>query len=293
MDEALLRQLVTRRHLPEPGDSTSISLLEERNGAMEVAVVQHHRLAFYYWLKWSTHDWTRSLSTHDPAADLLTIDWHDDVGCEADCDYEELRSLMDRLEVDDVNDPASLDDAGERRLMTQNNVIAYSFLGLRSINDGHIYPAQYLNAIGNVFVLYKQWDKQSSEMTDMHGNKHETHYVKTLDDLLKRLRRSGRRPIYFDLDIDYFFREGKGKVQGAEVMVPEQQIRDLLDLQGPLMSEVRQRSVQGMTIALEPAHCGGLSGCFRAMSVVSETLLDGSLLGDKVDWRKPKRRARK
>jgi hypothetical protein len=38
----------------------------------------------------------------------------------------------------------------------------------------------------------------------------------------------------------------------------------------------------------------GLAGCVRALSVVCGTLFEGSLLGDKVDWRKrrlPKKRA--
>jgi hypothetical protein len=52
------------------------------------------------------------------------------------------------------------------------------------------------------------------------------------------------------------------------------------------MSHVVPPPLRGMTIALEPTYCGGLTECFRAMSIISETLFDGSLLGDRVDWRK-------
>ena len=92
MDEALLRKLLDCPHVPRPGDSSFVSSLAERNGPIEVAVVQHHRLAFYYWLRWTTNDWSRSLRSDPLAPDLITVDWHDDVGCEADCVIDELRS---------------------------------------------------------------------------------------------------------------------------------------------------------------------------------------------------------
>ncbi len=292
MDETLLRNLLDRLQVPVPGDSSFLPSLANRNGCVEVAVVHHHRLAFYYWLKWTTSGWTRSLPTDERAPDLVSIDWHDDVGCEADCVFDELRSLVSRLEVDDVDDQACLDDAVHRRQMSENNVAAYSFLGLRSLNDGHIFPAQYLNAIGNVYVLYKQRGKEIHRMTDQFGNQHETHYVRTTGDLLKKLKQAGSHPTYLDLDVDYFFRPGRDDVHGAEVMVPEEQIRSLLDLRGELMTQLSSRPLCAMTIALEPTYCGGLRGCVRALSVICDTLFDGSLLGDKIDWRKPRRSTR-
>jgi hypothetical protein len=257
-------------------------------------VIHHHRLAFYYWVRWTTNDFTYSLPTENLAPDLVTVDWHDDVGCEADCVFEELRHLVERLEVDNVDDQASLDDAVRRRRTSENNVAAYSFLGLRSLNDGHIFPAQYLNAIRNVYVLYKQRGKQSHRMTDQFGNEHEIHYVNKSNDLLQRLNLAGPHPTYFDLDVDYFFRQGRGHVHGAEVMVPEKEIRSFLDLRGDVITQIVARPLRGVTIALEPTYCGGLKGCVRALSIICDTLFDGSLLGDKVDWRKqrkPKHRA--
>lgn len=219
----------------------------------------------------------------------MTVDWHDDVGCEADCLFEELRSLVLSLEVDNVDDPACLDDAVRRRTTSENNVAAYCYLGLRSLNDGHIFPAQYLNAIGNVYVLYKQRGKERQQLTDQYGNQHEIHYLRKIGDSLKKLDQAGPRPTYFDLDVDCFFRQGRGGVHGAEVMVSEAAIRSLLDLRGELMMQLSLRPLRGLTIALEPTYCGGLNGCFRALSVICETLFDGSLLGDKVGWRKPQR----
>jgi hypothetical protein len=189
-----------------------------------------------------------------------------------------------------LNHPADnrlpcLEDTVRRRRISENNVAAYSFLGLRSLNDGHIYPAQYLNAIGDVYVLYKQRGKQTLKMTDQFGQPHNIFYCTNPRDLVKKLDQGTPRPTYFDLDVDYFFKEGKGKVHGAEVMVPEGEIRTLLDLQEGLLSHIVPRPLRGMTIALEPTYCGGLTGCFRAMSIISETLFEGSLLGDSIDWR--------
>lgn len=293
MDDAILHKLLDRHHVPVPGDSSFLPSLAESKRAIEVAVIHHHRLAFYYWLRWTTRDWCYSLPTGELAPDLVTVDWHDDVGGEVDCVFDELRSLISRLEVDDNEDRASLDDAVQRRQSSENNVAAYSFLGLRSLNDGHIFPGQYLNAIGNVYVLYKQSGKKNRTMTDQYGNGHETHFVNSPGDLLKHLDKASPRPTYFDLDVDYFFRQGRGKAHGAEVMVPEEEIRSLLNLKSDFMSNLFARPLRGMTMALEPTYCGGLNGCFRAMAIICETLFDGSLLGDKVDWRTSKRRSRK
>lgn len=285
MNESLLRKLLDRAHVPIPGDSSFLSSTE-RNRTIETAVIHHHRLAFYYWVRWTTKNWTISLRKDELAPDLVTVDWHDDVGCEADCVFDELRLLVDRLEVDNMDDPVCLEDAARRRQTSENNVAGYSFLGLRSLNDGHIYPAQYLNALGNVYVLYKQGHDQRVRMTDQFGHQHETHYFTKPSDLVKKLDKSPR-PTYFDLDVDYFFKESRGKIQDAEVMVPEEEIRRLLDLQEGLPAHILSRPLRGMTIALEPTYCGGLKRCFRAMSVICETLFEGSLLGHKVDWRGP------
>ena len=135
MDDMLFRKLLDRMHVPVPGDSSFVSSLAERKRAIEVAVVHHHRLAFYYWLRWTTQNWTCSLPTEHLAPDLVTVDWHDDVGGDCDCIFDELRLLVQRLEVDNIEDPACLEDAVRRRRITENNVAAYSFLGLRALND--------------------------------------------------------------------------------------------------------------------------------------------------------------
>lgn len=124
--------------------------------AIEAAVIHHHRFAFYYWVRWATEGWTRSLSPERCPPDLVTIDYHDDVGSKSDCVLDELDLLVGMLEVGNVNDEQELKDAVRRRDLAERNVATYSILGLRALNDGHIFPARYINAVGDVFVLYKQ-----------------------------------------------------------------------------------------------------------------------------------------
>jgi hypothetical protein len=115
-----------------------------RNESIEIGVVLQHRFAFHYWLKWHAE---RKLTA--PPPNLLTIDWHDDVG--ADCDFtpEILASLNPKDE---------------------NELSFFCWAGLRSLNDGQIAPAQFLNAVGDVYIILKQYGHRR-EMTDPHGER--------------------------------------------------------------------------------------------------------------------------
>jgi len=253
--------------------------------AIEAAVIHHHRFAFYYWVKWTTERWTQSLPIDQRPPDLVTIDFHDDVGSEVDCVFNELDLLVGNLEVGNVNDEQELKDAVLRRGMAERNVATYSVMGLRALNDGHIFPAQYINAVGDVFVLYKQRGPSERSFNDRSGNKHSIRYFNSPDKLIHALNENPYRRTYFDLDVDYFF-EDNTNVRGNEQMVSEKRIRQLMDPESLLMSTILQRSLQGVTFALEPTYCGGLQQCFRAMSIVLETLFSGDLLsGSEVEWR--------
>ncbi len=285
MDERLLKKLADRSSVvPIPGDSTFVMSPTKRE-AIEVAVIHHHRFAFFYWLKWATKDWTRSLSLDQTPPDLVTIDYHDDVGGECDCVFDELELLIGKLEVGDVDDKHELKDAARRRDQAKRNVATYSMLGLRALNDGHIFPAQYLNAVGDVFVLYKQREPNERSFEDQYGNLHHIRYFNQPSEVVKALSKIPDRCTYFDLDVDYFF-EDKSQVRGNEKMVSEKQIRQLMDVESEFMTAILQRELKGVTFALEPTYCGGLPSCFRAMSIVMDALFSGNLLGaTDVKWK--------
>ena len=280
MDDHLINGLLNRPDTPAPGDSTMLPSWPDGSGpAVEAAVIHHHRFAFYYWLKWTTAGWTRSLPADNTAPHLITIDRHDDVGVKADLVFDELAALASPLEDDGSSGWA------DRRRTVENNVAAYSFLGLPATNDGHIYPAQYLNAIGNVYVLYKEGSCQKHELVDRCGNLHLVEFFDAPEKLAEELQKLGSdRARYFDLDVDYFFDLGKEERHRTQVIVAESEIREFLDREKGLIPHAAH-GANGLTFALEPTYCGGLDGCFRAMSIVADALFSGSLLGYPVTWK--------
>ena len=100
-----------------------------------------HRIAFYYWIKckqrlmYDSRTRTRWADGEFRPPDLITWDWHDD--CGGECDH--IESELKRL-----------DQSNEQE------VAFFCWAGLRPINDGHIAPAIWLNALGNVYILQKQ-----------------------------------------------------------------------------------------------------------------------------------------
>ena len=52
------------------------------NAAIEIGIVPEHRFAFFYWLKW--HHKPQAQITRVLLPNLVTVDWHNDVGCSSD-----------------------------------------------------------------------------------------------------------------------------------------------------------------------------------------------------------------
>ena len=250
MDERLLKKLAEQANVaPRPGDSSPVKS-PTVGKPIEVAVIHHHRFAFYYWLKWSTQNWTKSLPTNELAPDLVTMDFHDDVGGKCDCVFDELDLLIGQLEVRDVNDKQELMDASRRRVLAQRNTSTYSLLGLRALNDGHIFPAQHLNALGDVFVLYKQRGPSERSCRDRYGNEHRIRYFNDTVELVHALNEQPYRKTYFDLDVDYFFEADAEGIHGNEQMIPENEIRQILATDSGVMQRILNRNLQGVTFAL-------------------------------------------
>ena len=215
-----------------------------------------HRFAFYYWLKWHT----QAQRSGAPTPNLLTIDWHNDVG--GDCDFipEELKELDPRDE---------------------NELSLFCWARLRSLNDGHVAPAQYLDAIGDVYVILKQHaDEQvvceeyrKRTQVDMHGTSHQVHYYDTIAQFLAEHESDAVHPLVLNIDLDYLTTPGASRERGAEELVSDRVIKKAVSPTGPLMHWVLPR-LAGLTMALEPEYCGGVRNCVRMLSVVCHTLFD-------------------
>lgn len=263
---AILEDL--KHPLEPPGSSDGfIDHPTDPRKSVEIGVVIQHRFAFYYWLKWHTE----AQGTGAPTPNLLTIDWHDDVG--GDCDFvpEELEQL----------DPKDRNELG-----------LFCWARLRSLNDGHIAPAQYLNAVGDVYVILKQNADQREAheeyrertQVDMHGNLHQIHYYDTVEQFLADHGADAVRPLVLDVDLDYFTAPDESREKGAERPVSAREIKRTMSPTGPLMRWVFPR-LAGFTIALEPDYCGGIRNCMHILDAVSDVLFDPPLLTSRMQWR--------
>lgn len=237
-----------------------------RDKAVEIGVVLQHRFAFFYWLKWHAERTPTA-----PPPNLLTIDWHDDVG--GDCDFT----------------PAQLKTLNPK---DGNELSLFCWAGLRSLNDGQIAPAQYLNAIGDVYVVLKQYgsrrkmyeEYRKRTQKDLDGNAHQIHYYDSPEDFLDEHGDDPVHPLVLDLDLDYFTTAANSGEHGAQERVSDRAIRKVVSPDGPLMRWVFPR-LHGFTIALEPKYCGGVHNCAHILDVVGSTLCDPPLLSAGMKWR--------
>jgi hypothetical protein len=235
-----------------------------RDKAVEIGIVLEHCFAFFYWLKWHAN---REPSL--PPPNLLTIDWHDDVG--GDCDFT----------------PETLNQLNPKN---ENELSLSCWAGLRSRNDGQLTPAQYLNAIGDVSVILKQhqeaenMENRHRTQTDRYGKAHQIHYFNSPEDFLQSHANYPPHSLILDLDLDYFTSEAPSGEHGAQKRVSDREIKRFVSPQGPLMQWILPR-LDGFTIALEPKFCGGVGNCAHILNVISSTLCDPPLLSAGMKWR--------
>ncbi len=236
-----------------------------RDKAVEIGVVLQHRFAFFYWLRWHAER-----KPSHPPPNLLTIDWHDDVG--GDCDF-------------------TPDEIKQLNPTDENELSLFCWAGLRSLNDGQIAPAQYLNAVGDVYVILKQFKEEDSTedrhrtQVDMNGTTHGIFYYDTPEDFLKAHANDPVHPLILDLDLDYFTSDANSGEHGDQQRVSDREIKKVVSLDGPLMRWILPR-LDGFTIALEPKYCGGVGNCAHILGVVSSTLCDPPLLSAGMKWRR-------
>lgn len=281
MNYSLFRDLLKLDHgglLYPPGCSTTfIRHPSGANESVEVGIVHEHRFAFYYWLglkkKLSHRRQEPRLRDADYVPpDLLTIDWHDDVGGE--CDF--IPSFLHRLNQRDPNE-----------------VGLFCWLGLRPLNDGHVAPAVYLNAIGDVYVILKQGEgaqklhphQRHRVLCDRYGREHQVRYFFSPEEYLDQHGVNQSTPLALDIDLDYFVTcRAQDERLGAATPVPTEAVESLLDPNGELMEWALSR-LCCLTIALEPQHCGGIANSLHILGVLDRTLFSPSLHHADGDWR--------
>lgn len=228
------------------------------NRTIEVAIVQEHRFAFFYWMKWGRK--------HKPLAppSLVSLDWHQDLAAPCEMEREWLRAL-------DTNDYKA--------------VSFFCWDQLHPNNDGHVLAAAYLNIIGNIYVVQKQEDASVEYFEDIAGGIHVIHCYESIDALIEDVTLQEHPSVILDVDLDYFTESAESCGGGERVeLVPAEDIHGFLHPNGKLMSWVFPR-LCGMTIATEPEFCGSLVNANRLFSVVDDVLFSPPLLSHRSGWR--------
>lgn len=229
------------------------------NEAVEVALFQDHRYAFFFWTKW-----TMRLGLRENPPALVSLDWHEDLAAPSG---EEMKDLLEL----DQSDPRAL--------------ALFCWEGLNPLNDGHILAAAYLNLIGDIYVVRKQIGGIDESFEDAYGRNHRVRCFDAIADLMAELRQAQVERVFFDIDLDYFT-ESRDLGGGGEEskLVSDEVVRATLDPGSELLAWVFQRFA-GMTIATEPEFCGGLINSNHLLSLVSESLFVPQLLAEGAIWK--------
>jgi hypothetical protein len=229
-----------------------------QKGSVEVGFVIEHRFAFCYWLKWK-----RELFA---PPDLVTWDWHDDCGGPVDVIEQQLRNL---------------DQSSDQE------VALYAWAGLTPINDGHIYPAAWLNAVGNVYIIQKQrrdCRRHSHVVTDRFGNEHHVFYFRSLKDFAKKFERTNTNAgVIWDIDLDYFTRGRSVDDQCYTPPLSGDVIHEMLSPDSAWMPLILH-DLKGITIALEPQYTGGMSVSLELYRHWESVLFTAPLGGKRCHW---------
>ncbi|MDF7820181.1 hypothetical protein P1X15_21355 [Runella sp. MFBS21] len=246
-----------------PGSSKQILSHPLKKGkAVELAIFQDHRYAFFFWSQWN-----RKQKFLSPPC-LISLDWHQDLCFPCETEKELLSSL-------------NRSDDGE--------VAFFCWAKLAGNNDGHILSAAYLNLIGNIYVHCRQGkydqDWEDEELIDIHGNKHTIKKFRTFEELEEHILSSNEKKVYFDIDLDFFTFNNPYNGKGTKfTYMKVKEIKNLLSFERPLIHWTLER-LAGWTIATEPEHFGGLLKSNRILETINSIYFKPGLFTNNCDWK--------
>ncbi len=238
-----------------------------------VGMMIEHRFAFLYWLK-RKQDLIRNDKTQARISDsdftppdLISMDWHDD--CGGECDY--IESELKRLNQRD-----------------EQEVALFCWAGLRPLNDGHIAPAIWLNALGNVYIIQKQRDDcedESRVFKDRYGNPHDIYYFRSPEELPDTYYETNSQTgVIWDIDLDYLTEEEPVPDQQYTPMLSRQSIEAILSPKKEWMRIILD-DLMAITVALEPTYTGGLSRSLELYRLWENVLFDAPLFSKECCWK--------
>ncbi|KPA13516.1 hypothetical protein MHK_006279 [Candidatus Magnetomorum sp. HK-1] len=244
-----------------PGCEDSIVAHPIKNECCNAGIVHEHRFAFYFW---GLYHLENSLENSFSKTILISIDSHDDVGVPNEVVPEDLDNL---------------------NLKNNLELGLFSWLRLRKLNDGHILPALYLDFFSDAYILLNtQNTRKNFKQKDINDSLHSIKYFNNIEDLLSVIPLNCK--VFIDIDLDYFARENHeaGLVLGSEYLIPDDEIRSFLAIDGQIFSTFLDR-IAGITIALEPRYCGGFANSLHVFNILNEELFDGTLCTSNCKWK--------
>lgn len=141
-------------------------------------------------------------------------------------------------------------------------------------NDGHILSAVYLDLIEDVIVLNHQGEYDNHEAhgtyKDMNGKPHQIHEYDDYHLFTTAVLGSSTSNVMLDIDLDFCVSvEGDSNPIAGWEYLSEGQIRKVFNPHSDLFAFIYER-LAGMTIALEPHHCGGLRNCLAFLKIIED-----------------------
>lgn len=195
--------------------------------------------------------------------DLITFDWHNDVGGTCDCNEDILKRL-------DLNN--------------QKEVALYAWAGLPQLNDGQIAPAIWLNIVGDVYVLYKQGEPTWRSQKDRYGKIHNIFYSNTISGLYRQwISQDNRRKIIWDIDMDFFTKKNGHPDQKYTPIISNRSIANFLSPKRRWL-QLLLANLEGITIALEPEYTGGLSNSLHLFAQWEKALFQRPVFSKNCKW---------
>jgi len=220
---------------------------------IEKAVIMEHRFAFFFWMKWVHRLHKQDRLKRPPT--LVTIDWHRDLAPPTESQKEELHRL----------NPENLSD-----------IANYVWAQFDQTNDGHVLSAAWLNLVGDIILLKHSASEMHETFVDQDGKKHEIYEFREYEHLCNFLKDRSDPHVFLDIDLDYFI-HGKGTREGPRSedfqTYSKSEIKRIINPSNTLFKYLLPR-LQGVTIAQEPAFCGGIYNSSRIMEVVDRQLFD-------------------
>jgi hypothetical protein len=222
------------------------------NRTIEKAVIMEHRFAFVFWMKWHNMLQDEGL-LQQPTPALITIDWHRDLAPPPD----EQKYRLKKLEQSNISDISN-----------------YVWAQFDQTNDGHILCAAWLNLVGDIILLKNTGGQMQDTFLDVNGDEHAIFEFREYDRFEEFLLKREEQNIFFDIDLDYFI-HGKGSSSYSENFsrYSDDEIKQIIHPKNPVFRHILPY-IDGITIALEPSYCGGISNSCKIMDVIHSQLFD-------------------